>query len=324
MKILHLANTPLSNSPANIASCQNYAGHQARLLLAHKTGRNKVFVGGDTWRDQPPDALIALFDGADIIHMHNFTWTQEIFQHIPELKRIAMTKKFVVQFHSARKAHEDFEDTLLDPSFKGRKMVVAQYQPRQYPECEWVVPNPLPLHEDRFRIIRKGKWGDVPPLCVSFAPSNGHLKGWDYKGYDQLEPVMRHLTQWGVSTDMILGVPYEECLVRKSYAHIGIEEIFTGSYHLSLLEYMALECATFGHMDDLTKAALKSVVGTDAFNIMPYIDVSCTQDLLQALRQLTHTPEWVTHRAKQSREWMLKYWDPKLLMKQYDKVYESL
>ena len=324
MKILHLANTPLSNSPANIASCQNYVGHEARLLLANKTGRNKVFVGGETWKDKPMEEIASIFEWADVIHFHNFTWTQDIFrQHLP-LQKIARAKKFVVQFHSSRRAHEDFEDTVNDPLFKGRKLVVAQYQPREYPEAEWIVPNPLPLHEDRYRLIRKGKWGDCPPICVSFAPSNGHLKGWDYKGYDQLEPVMRHLAHWGASTDLILSTPYEECLTRKSYAHIGIEEFFTGSYHLSLLEYMALECASFGHMDELTRKALISVVGEDAFRQMPYLDITNTRDLIDGVRRLNSDLGDLKRIAQLSRLWIHAHWCPRVLMKIYDKVYESL
>ena len=324
MHILHLANTPLSNAPANLVSCQNYIGHNSRLLLGRKEGRNKVYVGGDLWVDKSLEELVSIFEQSDVIHFHNFTWTQDIFNRYPELRMMANAKKAVVQFHSSRFAHEDFEETLRDPYFKNRKLVIAQYQVREYPECEWVVPNPLPLHEDRFRIIRKGKWGDMPPLCVSYAPSNGHLSGWDYKGFDQLDPVMKQLSQWGISGDLILNVPYEECLIRKSYAHVGIEEFFTGSYHLSLLEYMALECATFGHMDDRTKTALAMVVGEEAARSMPYIDVTSPPELVGYLRDFNFNAFKLKDTAQKSRAWMLEHWHPKKLMKHYDRIYESL
>jgi len=324
MRILHLANTPLSNAPANLASCQNRYGHEAQLLLARKNGRNKVFVGGDLWSDKPLEQLVSFFEATDILHFHNFTWNQEIFVKYPQLLQIAKAKKKVVQFHSARKAHEDFEGVLTDPLFKGRKLVIAQYHVREYPECEWVVPNPLPLHEDRYRILYKGKWGDCPPIHVSYAPSNAHLKGWDYKGYDVLEPYLRNLRRCGFVCEIITGVPYDECLSQKTFAHVGIEEFFTGSYHLSFLEYMALECATFGHMDALAKEAIRTIVGWDAFLEMPYFDVLTTEDITNQLKKFSMSPGLLRASAAASREWIHNHWHPKKLMPHFDEVYESL
>lgn len=322
MRILHLANTPLSNAPENLASCQRHMGYDSRLLLAHKTGRNKIFVGGSLWSDLSYEELEDIFTKADIIHFHNFTWTQEIFvKHLP-LKAIAKSKKCVVQFHSDRRAHEDFEDNLRDPFFNGKRLVIAQYQVRQYPECEWVVPNPLPLHEDKFRLLRRGKWGDVPPLCISYAPSNMHLTGWDYKGYDKIKPYLNRIPN--ISTDIITNSPYEECLTRKSYAHVGIEEIFTGSYHLSLLEYMALECVALGNMDDLTSKALTSAIGEEAFKTMPYQQVDCLEDVGVVIESFKRDPALAKEIAGESRRWMEKYWSPESLMPIYNNIYESI
>lgn len=324
MRILHLANTPLSNAPANLASCQNYMGHEAKLLLAHKVGRNKVFVGGDIWGNKNLEQLTAIFEWAEIIHFHNFTWNQEIFLKHPSLLDIAKSKKYVVQFHSSRHAHEDFESTLKDDLFKNKKLVIAQYQVREYPECEWIVPNPLPLHEDRYRLTKRGKWGDMSPLCVSYAPSNAHLKGWDYKGYDQINPALTTMGRCGISIDLIFGASYEDCLARKAYAHIGIEEFFTGSYHLSLLEYMALECATFGHMDFRTREALASIVGIDALIAMPVINVETVADLMNRMRELKQNPELIRVTAEASKKWIFDNWSPEKLMPKFDIIYESI
>ena len=324
MRILHLANTPLSNSPANLASCQNYVGHSSRVLLHRKSGRNKVFVGGETWEGMGEDELIDIFEAADIIHFHNFTWDQEIFKQWPSLLGVAKTKKSVVQFHSSRKAHESFESTIKDEAFIGRRLVIAQYHPREYPECEWVVPNPLPLHESVFAKSRDTKWLDVPPLTVSYAPSNTTLSGWDYKGYDQITKTFREMADLPMSTDVMVGIPYEECLNRKAWSHIGIEEFFTGSYHLSFLEYMAFGCLTFGNIDTKTKEALASIVGVDAVNTIPMVKVNQPHEFREVLAEYVRNPSHVKEMAQLSRAWIFKNWCPKNTTKFYTDIYEKL
>ena len=323
MKILHLANTPLSNSPANIASVQRHIGHDSRVLLHQKSNRNKIFVGGELWAEHTTGELTDIFDKSEIIHFHNFTWTQAIFKSHPHLKEIAMRKKCFVQFHSARKAHEDFEDVLVDSFFNNKRLVIAQYHPREYPECEHIVPNPIPMHEDRFRLIKKGKWIDFPPISVSYAPSNGTLKGWDYKGYDKIAPALRTLNNTVINSEILFGAPYEDCLKSKSYCHIGIEEFFTGSYHLSFLEYMALQCSTIGYLDEQTKAAMETFVGIDAVRQLPYTEAKDTASLLHELNVASWNPESITIKAIQARAWMEENWSSEKTAKAYIDVYEK-
>ena len=244
MKIIHLSNTPLSNSPANLAQIQNDAGHEAIVLLNQQSNKNKVFVGGTLWSTYSAEELEALFTEADIIHMHNFAWSQMIFACHPHLIGIAKSKKCLIQYHSPRDSHESFEDTISNPFFKGRRAVVAQYQVRQYPEAEFIVPNVLPLHDDVFKPVERD-WNNQ---VISFAPSNVNLRGWDDKGYSQVQPILwRIAQQHRAITEVIVNTPYEETLIRKKWATIGMEELVTGSYHLSMLEYMAMGCATLQH-----------------------------------------------------------------------------
>lgn len=320
MKILHLANTPLSNAPANLASCQNHTGHEARLLLHKRAGRNKLFVGGETWEGMSEDELMAAFERADVVHFHNFTWTQSIFEQWPRLLEVAKKKPGVVQFHSARKAHEDFEEVLRDPHFAGKRMVIAQYHPREYPECEWIVPNPLPMHEPQYASAPVGKWYDVPPLSVSYAPSNMHLQGWDYKGYDKIEPALKELRDYAITPDIIINTPYVECLNKKRWSHVGIEEFFTGSYHLSLLEYMALCCVPIGYTDALTKKTVQEIVGSD----LPIVEVRDAADLSKTLIDLSRETGRAHSLALTARKWMTTHWTPEKLMPHFDRVYASL
>lgn len=325
MNILHLSNTPLSNAPANIAECQRHAGHTATLLLDKQANRNKVFVGGDLWIGFSGPKLEQMFREADIIHMHNYGWDLQIFQKFPYLKNIARDKKFLIQYHSPRAASESFESSLTDPSFVGRRAVLAQYHSRQYPECEHIVPNPLPLHLDRFRLIPKGRVTVDLPLQVSYAPSNTTLRGWDYKGYDVIAPLLKELGRSSlIDPRIIVNTPYAECLAQKAWAAIGVEEFFSGSYHLSFLEYLALGVCAIGHIDDLTKQALATVVGDGAVDALPYVEVKTAAGLREALAYLDKNRDVVQKTGEDARAWMFKHWCPKKMSAHFDAVYSKL
>jgi hypothetical protein len=320
VKIVHLSNTPLSNSPANLAQIQREAGHDSIVMLHRQSNTNKVFVGGEVWTALHEVLLRGILECADVIHLHNFAWTQEIFKQHPEFIDIVKKKPCLIQYHSPRNSTENFEFTLRDPWFKGKRAVVAQYQVRQYPEAEHVVPNVLPIFDLRFRPLAARP---QTPVTVSFAPSNTNLKGWDYKGFDVIQPIFRDLARWGVNAEIITNTPYEETMIKKKWSNIGLEEIVTGSYHLSFLEYMSMGCATFCYMDTQTRAAMAKVIGNDAVEEGPWIDTDVErlrEHLTGFIREPTETAEhgWL------SRQWMEKHWHPTKLVKYFDDIYSRI
>lgn len=332
MNILHVSNTPLSNAPSNLAKIQRDAGHDSRLLLDRQRNTNKIFVGGELWKQYKAEQLVQIFEQANIIHLHNYAWTQNIFVSHPQLAKIAQTKKCLIQYHSPRGLspestgyypqtnQEGFEDTIADPFFKGRRAVVAQYQVRQYPEAEFAIPNVIPIWDELYRPIPR----DWSSPVVSFAPSNTNLKGWDDKGYNQVAPLLNQMRrQGGCQIDVIVNTPYEEAMLRKKNSTIGLEEVVTGSYHLSFLEYMSFGCATIGNMDMKTKEAMARVVGPEAVAALPYEDTNLS--LLQlSLIHLINDPEAAKIMGGACRKWMETYWAPDKLAKYVDNIYSKI
>jgi hypothetical protein len=322
MKIMHLSNTPLSNSPANLAQIQREAGHDSRLLLHRQSNMNKVFVGGDIWPGMDPEEIAESLKSADIIHFHNFAFEQELFIHHPQLEHICRQKPCIIQYHSPRKSTESFETTIDDPFFKGRKAVIAQFHVRQYPEAEFVVPNVLPIYDDRFRPLATKPMNF--PARVSFAPSNVNLRGWEDKGFEMTRALLNKLERVGiVQTDIITNTPYEETLVRKKWADIGFEEIVTGSYHMSYLEYMSFGVATFCSMDSLTEAAMARIVGEDAVRELPSFQV-VPETVERELVELLRDPALMRDRGTKSRAWMEKHWNPTVFNRHFEAVYAQL
>lgn len=324
MKILHLSNTPLSRAPYNIASCQNQVGHSAQVLLYKNQTPNGISMGGGTlWSSLTKKDLTARFEAADVIHLHNFGWDQMIFGAHPELREIAQTKKYLIQYHSDRRAKESFENTLQDPAFEGKRAVLAQYHADQYPEANHLVGNPLPLHEATFQMIARSVHSPV----VSFAPSNTHImRGYDYKGADQVIPKLK-LLQYDrcIIADIIQGVPYDECMARKKFAVIGIEELVSGSYHLSFLEYMALGCATIANISDSVKNTLAALLGCKAVADLELAYMpSSIKHLVPDILHLRRDYDYAEGLMGRGRDWIVRYWSVEFHVDVFNKVYASL
>jgi hypothetical protein len=328
VNILHLTNNPLSGSPANIAHCQRvYGGHTTRLLLNKNTGANGVkHEGGELWHQKSEEELTALFEAADVVHMHNFCLELQIFQTYHHLARKMRAKRHVIQYHSDRYGgFESFEPSLADPDFDGKRIVLAQYQVRQYPECNFTAGNPLPLDKPEYQLLDAPIRWSSPPV-VNFAPSNIHIhRGWDYKGADKVVPVLERLGKAGIITPEILtNMPKEECISRKRWAVFGIEELVTGSYHLSFLEYLALGCVTYGYLDAQTSRALSSLIGEEGMQTCPYIKAhASTLEASLSLYVPDGPADW-RETGLAGRKWIEEYWSPKFHVEHFDKIYENI
>jgi hypothetical protein len=323
VRILHLSNTPLSRAPLNIAECQAHLGHSTQVLLSKDTTPSGLRMhGGDLWPHMTRRAVTELFEAADIIHLHNFAWEQSLFKVHPHLKEITLSKKYLIQYHSDRRAKESFETTINDPAFRGRKAVLAQYHANQYPEAEHLVGNPLPLFKPPFSNTPRPR----SPL-ISFAPSNTHImRGYDYKGADKVVPILKDVrAHTTCEYDVITGVGYETCLSRKSFATVGIEELVSGSYHLSFLEYMAFGCATMGNLSDTVMSTLSRYVGeagvTELQNSFIQTDV---RNLQLYLVRLVKDADYLAEMQARARNWIFNHWSVESHVRAFDRVYSSL
>jgi hypothetical protein len=336
VKVTHLSNTPLSNAPYNLVCCQNHYGVSSRLLLHKNSNVNKIHVGcGDRWQEMKKEEIALELESSDVIHFHNFAKEQYLFATHPDLWELIAKKPKLIQYHSPRYSTENFEATIEDKSLK--HAVIAQYHTRIYPECEYIVPNVVPLFLPQYSPLM-AKWEESTRPLISYAPSNIHLRGWDDKGYDLTRRAMLEAEKenWAAQ-EIMIGVPYIECMTRKRWAHVGIDEVMTGSYHLSSLEYLAMGCVTVGRLDDLTKKSLQSVIaeelgpdeGNAALQTLPWIQAD-PATLKQILRTVitadSRAINWsvLREKAQNSRTWMEKYWHPGNHVRLFSKIYEGL
>lgn len=317
MKILHLSDTPLSGSPIRISTLlSKHGGIASRHICWNKKIAYRIYPVDVEGRTTPAEELRDLIDWADIIHYHNRWARQQILHH---LQIRPPNKPSVIQIHSPRES-EDFRPEL---DSKLPIACVAQYHPRQWPECRFIVPNVVDItdgeYQPRVQSPEAPAWSRLP--IVSFAPSNTNGRGWDNKGYGIVNPVLKRMRFSGeVTYDLINQAPFEEVMRRKREADIGIDDIVTGSYHLSALEYLSLGIPCVCHLDDKTQQVVQILTGADK---LPFIDA--TRDTFdRIIRGLVSSPVMTSMYGEASRKWMEMYWNPRLLVEHYLNMYSGL
>jgi hypothetical protein len=312
MRILHLSDTPLSGSPVRISGLlSKYGGVESR----HITWKDKI-----GYREFPFDIVgsrehrellyYMAYEWPDVIHYHNRWKRQEIFKF---LGTPPPNKPSVIQIHSPRDS-ENFGEELAS----GIPLAcLAQYHGRQWPTHKYLVPNVVDIYDPLYM-------RDEIPLYsmprVSYAPSNTNMTGWNDKSYSIVGPVLKRMRIEGsIIYDLIQGKPFCEVMPLKRLSNIGVEEVSTGSMHLSGLEYLSLGIGCIARLDELTEKAMKDVTGADA---LPWISAD-KGSFERILKTIIKDKTWYDIGIA-SRKWMEQYWNPEMLCGHYIKMYEDL
>jgi len=314
MNILHVSDITLSGAPIRIVDLFNkWTSHKARHLVWEPVTGFRKFKTDLLAKGMSRDEILGWFGWADIIHYHNRHASLEVFKVID--RKDVPFRKSIIQIHSPKDKVIAQEDVRLA---KLPLAIVAQYQVREWPEANYVVPNVVdvtePIHQ-RCNYVA----GKVP--VVSYAPSNWNARGWDDKGYELVNPLLKRLSLNDmVKYQLIVQQPHQTVLEMKRLADIGIDEIATGSYHLSSLEYLSLGIPCFANVDDQTEAVVKELTGATT---IPWIKADKTTFKPILLDMLGNKQSWVELGAE-SRIWMEKFWNPQVLINHYTEMYEDL
>lgn len=326
MNVLHLANTPLSGAPYRLMQVQRIGGINARLISHRSTFdrySSMVFPSDILLQDDRSNRekreqgvcysrgeIYELFEDADILHCHNYLTDLYLFRLFPHLKKYLKTKIVIFQVHSPRVSLKHVEKDLKHKDV-AKRLVVAQYQVRQYPEAT-PVPNAIPVDDESFTPLHRI---NCPPI-ITYSPSNTSLRDWNNKGYPETISALKRLTHpYGI--DIITNTPNVECLERKRRADIAIDEIVTGSYHLNTLEALSMGLVAICGMDDLCKAALCGYTGTDHHPIV----IANPQNLSLVLDGYLNDKDMLIEKQRESRDFMKLHWSEKRLNEFFTRIY---
>jgi hypothetical protein len=313
LKILHLSDTPWSGAVIRIVRLFNrHTKHEVRHLVWDPVARDRVFETDIASSNLTRDEVEMWLGWADIIHYHGRYRRQAIFS----AHKLPVPKKpSVIQMHGPRTS-----DNYAPELNSGVPLaVVAQYQVRIWPEAKFIVPNVVDITDDAYNMPKPVKMNRIP--CVSYAPSNFNCRGWDNKGYGEVAPILKRMNLAGqIVFQLIVNQPHDIALSRKRRADIGIDEVVTGSYHLSSLEYLAMGTPCFAGLDQQTIDVVKNITGCP--DNLPWI-VSNAGNFQSKLNRIIKERTWPQLGAE-SRIWMEKYWNPQFLVGCYEKMYEEI
>lgn len=316
--VLHITENPIAGAPMNLSRALNkYQSDKvkSRHIAASDRNENRVFDSDLLLDVHSADEIEQAVLQADVVHFHNFYSKQYLFRKYPYLWPEVKKKPRVWQAHSQRSIEwMDITEGLRDQ--RAKHLVIGQYHPREWPECE-VVPNIVDIWDEKLMPTKR----DNDLMRVAFSPSRIGLKGWDNKGYEVTKPVLQRLVDEGlIEAEIIYDYPYEKCLKHRRVADVVIDECVTGSYHLTSLEALSQGQCTVAGLDNIQLETLATLTGTKSH---PWF-VARADTLYDRLKMLAeHTPT-VKMYGLQARAWMEKYWNPKDLTARFVKIYEEM
>ena len=318
LRVVHFSRTPLAGMPLRLArALARHAGVEARLVDASRFG----LFGQDVVFDETPELALALAEAADVIHLHNYLGLASAAFAPIDFAALARRGAAVVrQFHSAPELVAGtmgipVAELLADPL---PAMVIAQYPERLYPNA-LVVPNFVPEDEPDYRP------DDAPPavdVFFSHTKTTGAFEDrWNTKGAPETRALLAALgATGGCSSDCVSDLPLAQALARKRRAKIVVDDLASGSYHLTGLEGLAMAKPTLSFLDGRCLELLAAFAGTSR---CPFINVRL-EDAGPVLRALLADPCAAADVGLAGRDWLLAHFSAKTRVAYYVEAYERL
>jgi hypothetical protein len=198
------------------------------------------------------------------------------------------------------------------------KLVIPHYPERFLPTAR-VVPNILPDADPAY-----APTDDEARWDVVYTPSwrCGAWKArWDTKGMPETLAMLDRLTaRTGCQSRWIIDEPLEVVLRAKRQARVVIDELVTGSYHLSGLEGLCFGKATLAYLDPRSLAVLSELTGSGQ---CPFVNARL-EDAEEVLVRLVTHPDEARAVGQLSRAWFERHWTARRLARHYVEVYEQL
>uniref|UniRef100_B8DMD3 Glycosyltransferase family 1 protein n=1 Tax=Nitratidesulfovibrio vulgaris (strain DSM 19637 / Miyazaki F) TaxID=883 RepID=B8DMD3_NITV9 len=325
MRVVHFAVTPLAGAPLRLVRALNalLPGCTARLVDLTRYGSEDF--GQDVVFDETPGLARELADQADIIHFHNYLDLDS--RHFAPIDFRALAEKGTLvlrQFHSepvlvAGRMGITSAALLAQPI---PALVVGQFQERCYPRAR-VVPNPLPIHDADHLPHDPALHG---PLRhdVFLSPTRLHsawADRWNTKARPEAEAAVRAAClPRGASWHLVHKTPLAATLAAKRLSRIVVDDLVTGSWHLTGLEGLAQGKPVLAHLDGRCRRVLARMAETDG---CPFIDVRL-EDAAHVLGHLLDHPADAQEVGRAARVWMEAHWQPERIAAAYGTAYASL
>ncbi|MDR1475362.1 MAG: hypothetical protein LBI30_02480 [Holosporales bacterium] len=324
LRSLHFSYTPLAGSPIRIVNALNkHTDIEARLVnlnaLAYKT---RVFEEDLLWSENQQE-ILQLLDKADVIHLHNWVDLVDNKFGIDFGKCLKKGQHVVRQFHTnperlAKTWGVHLQDIISDPI---AQLVLAQFHERYYPRAR-IVPNIVPIFDQDYLTYHENS-GE---LCkIFFSPTSlrsAWESRWDTKGANETIKIIKNLKKtFDFDFEYVSRRPHKETIVKKRKSDVVIDEVVTGSYHISTLEGLSQGKPTLAYLDQRTISAIYEITGS--VSQIPVVNAKL-EDLGSIMKRIITDKALRKGLGDYSREWMEKYWDDSHMVQHYVRAYDDL
>ncbi|BAH77292.1 glycosyltransferase [Solidesulfovibrio magneticus] len=318
LRVVHFSASPLAGMPLRLVRAQaRHAGLDARLIEPVDFG----LFGRDVVLADDPAAALALAETADILHLHNYLdLTSTTFSPIDFAALAKRGAAVVRQFHStpalvAGTMGIAVQALLADPL---PALVIAQYPERLYPRA-LIVPNFVPEDEPKYQPA------DAPPAVDVFF---SHTKAvgafedrWNTKAAPEVRALLARLAQErGITADVATGVPLAQALTRKRRSRVVIDDLASGSYHLTGLEGLAMAKPVLSFLDGRCLELLAAFAGTPR---CPFLNVRL-EEAGPVIAGLLDDPAAAEDLGLAGRDWLMRHFSAKTRVEHYVAAYARL
>ena len=316
MNIVHIAKTPLAGSPGRLSDELNKVESVHSICFIERDYPGELsgkFIGSSIVIDKNTTALLAnKIENADICHIHNDLTNDTLNVVLSNAERC----KFIYHVHSPLREGPLFfnNHVSFDIDFY-KRIVVAQYHPRQYQEFTPVL-NIVPFKPSTTPAPLKGK------IKILFSPSHSRTGGrWNDKTSPELDRALSLISKRDDVEVIIPGKLSPSALFElRRTCHITIDEIVTGSYHQISLEGLAAGNIVINNSDALSNMFLEMVSGADS--TPPFITLN-NKNVLRGLTELINDKGKIVQLQKQSLSYYKKYLQPSKTATRLIRIYKG-
>jgi len=320
-KIVHLAQTPLVGAPGKLSRVLNQAGISSSSYCVNdypnKGALYKQFIDNTMVLSEMSnyifDAFLKDVRSSDIIHIHNSLHPDFIKKILP----FCADSKFIYQVHSPLREGPLFVDRSSELGFYfHKKLVVAQYQPRHYPEFQ-CVPNVV-IDAPTYTAREQGQL-----LKVIFSPSHTRSGRWNAKMSSVLGDLLVGLRK-SKKIELFMPtkpVPPKELMLARGCSDVSIDEIMTGAYHQISLEGLCAGNAVINRADYFSTAMLSNI--SRAPNPPPFLYADDTT-ILDVIYKLANNVDYTNEVKHRSYSFFKKHLSPLSLIERFIEVYDEV
>jgi len=318
LRVVHLSKSSLAGQPHRLVKAlQRYTNYDVRMVDLHRWN----IYSHDLIFTEELEKCVELVQNADIVHFHNYLDLNSTSFAPLDFKDLhAKGKAFIRQIHSEPNALSRIMGISVNEvlSCDLPTLVIAQYPERFFPNAR-VVPNNIPIDALDYIPTRDSTYWDLffsPTKAISAWEDR-----WNTKGTPETLYMMEKIAgETGCLTKSITQRPLSEVLYEKRRSYIVLDDMITGSYHLSGLEGLSMAKPTLAYLDERIRRVLLDVSGAST---IPFINTQLENANVIIKYFLQHRDEG-SEIGQSGRQWLEQYWSEESIIQHYKDIYEKL